>query len=332
MARTTARTVWFHRGIAALTGGQVKHGHYFDHVRTMPGFSRKLTFSKPPPNEARARERQALWPAEDGSLVARWIPVSGDVLFLEGVDWLYLAENGLLALANPRINLVQGVRHADESLAPNLYRYLAERAVRICVSQEVADAISATGRPKGPILTIPNGIDIALFEADEEGSPAGYETRRQSITIVGYKSPDLARGLSERLDAECIEHLLVMKFLDRSAFLDLLAESRVAVCLPYAVEGFYLPAIEAMASGSVVVTLDCVGNRSFCLHAENCLVAEPGPESLLRMTKRALAMPAPERGLLHQRARDTAVRHSLEAERERFHAVLTDIDYLWRMA
>ena len=322
--------VWFHRGHAALTGGQVKHSHYFDHVRRMPGFSPRITFSKEPANESRARERRQLWPADDGAMAERWAPTGRDVLFLEGADWPYLGENGLETLSNPRINLIQGVRHAHENLAPNLYRDLTERAIRICVSQEVADAISATGRPKGPILTIRNGVDVTPFDPVGEGSPAGYEKRRQSITIVGYKSPELARDLSERLDAGRIEHLLPTKFLDRSTFLALLAESRIAVCLPYAVEGFYLPALEAMASGCLVVTLDCIGNRGFCHHEDNCLIAERSPESLFRATKRALAMSVPERGRLHRRARDTAASHSLDAERARFHAILGDIDQLWR--
>ena len=170
------------------------------------------------------------------------------------------------------------------------------------------------------------------FEPAGEGSPAGYDKRRLAVTIVGYKSPDLALGLSERLDAERIDHLLVMKFLDRSAFLALLAESRVAVCLPYAEEGFYLPAIEAMASGCLVVTLDCIGNRGFCRHEDNCLIAERSSESLFKVTKRALAMSAPERGRLHWQAHNTVAEHSLEAERQRFHAILGDIDRLWRMA
>ena len=249
-----------------------------------------------------------------------------------GWDWPYLASTGLGVLENPRVNLIQGVRHAHEGLAPNLFRFLTERAVRICVSREVADAISATGRPRGPVLTIQNGVDVVPFHPVEEGSPAGYENRRRSIAIVGYKSPELARDLSERLDAEGIEHLLVMKFLDRSTFLDLLAESRIAVCLPYAVEGFYLPALEAMASGSLVVTLDCIGNRGFCHQEDNCLIAERNSESLFEVTKRAFGMSAPERRRLHRRARDTVAGHSLEVERQRFHAILGDIDRLWSMA
>ena len=296
----------------------------------MPDFAPKITFSGEPSSDSQTRERQRLWPAGDGIMTRRWEPADRDVLFLAGVDWRYLFGSGLEALANPRINLVQHVRHAHEGT--ELFRYLSERAVRICVSQEVADAISATGRPNGPVLTIPNGIDMAPIEAAGGGSPAGFDGRRRPVTIVGYKSPELARALSERLDAANIEHLLVCDFLDRSAFLALLGESRIAVCLPREREGFYLPALEAMASGCLVVTLDCVGNRGFCRHDENCLIAEHDPESLFRATRRVLAMSAPERERMHRRALDTAAGHSLDAERSRFQAILGDVDRLWSAA
>ena len=325
-----ARTVWFYREYVRLFGGHLKHSHYFDHVLRMPGFTPRITFGgEEPLNETLARERRQLWPAGEQGVGMRWEPEHRDVLFLEGAsDWPYLIKSGLETLTNPRINLIQHVRHAHEDNVR--YRYLAERAVRICVSQEVADAISATGRTNGPVLTIPNGIDVAPVGLDGKGLPAGYEKRCRSIVIAGYKSPDLARGLSERLDAERIEHLLVMEFLERSTFLDLLANSRIAVCLPRAEEGFYLPALEAMASGCLVVTLDCIGNRGFCLPEENCLVAEPAPESLFRATKSALATSGSERGRLLRRAQDTAAEHSLDVERVRFHAILADIDRLWR--
>ena len=65
-----------------------------------------------------------------------------------------------------------------------------------------------------------------------------------------------ARRLSERLHAHRIEHLLPARLLGRNAFLDLLAESRVALCLPFAEEGFYLPALEAMSSRKEVRLFD----------------------------------------------------------------------------
>ena len=295
----------------------------------MPGFAPRISFSAEPSNEAQARERRRLWPAGDGVIAEGWEPESRDVLFLAGVDWRYLAGSGLETLANSRINLIQGVRHAREDT--ELYRYLSQRAVRVCVSQEVADAISATGRTNGPVLTIPNGIDVVPFAPEREGGPEGYAIRRHAVTIVGYKRPDLARSLSSRLDAQRVEHRLVTEFVDRNEFLALLAASRIAVCLPHTEEGFYLPALEAMASGCLVVTMDAIGNRGVCRHDDNCLLAEPNAESLFDATRRACTMPAPDRAGMHRRAWITAAGHSLEAERARFHVALGDIDRLWRV-
>ena len=322
------RTVWFYRDYRRLTGGHLKHSHYFDHVRRTPGFAPRIVFASPPPDEANARERARLWPGGERVAAEHWAPQSRDLLFLAGLDWRYLGRSGLEGLPNPRINLVQGVRHAQSGT--ELCGYLSERAVRICVSREVAGAVAATGRTTGPILTIPNGVDVSPFAQAGEGSPRGYESRRLPVTVAGYKRPDLARALSGRLREARIEHQLLTEFIDRNAFLALLAESRVAVCLPRQEEGFYLPALEGMAAGAVVVTLDCIGNRGFCRHDEDCLVAAPSPESLLGETLRALALPRAERARIHRRARDTAVAHSLEAERARFQAILGDIDLLWR--
>ena len=321
------RTIWFYRDFKRLNGGFLKHSHYFDHVRRMPGFVPRITFSREPANERQARERQRLWPAGDAGMAGRWEPKHRDVLFLAGIDWSYVDQMGLDSFDIPRINLIQHVRHADGFR--KAYRDLARRAIRICVSEEVADAICATGQPHGPVLTIPNGIDIRPFESTGDGIPVGYEARRQPITVIGYKSPELAGALSRRLDGAGIEHLLVSRFIDRDAFLDLLGESRIVVCLPREREGFYLPALESMASGCLVVTLDCIGNRGFCLDKKNCLVAEHNPESLFQLTERALTMSAQERARLHQGAKATATRHSLESERRSFHAILAAVDRLW---
>ena len=321
------RSVWFHRRYARLNGGRVKHSHYFDHVARMPGFTPRIAFSGEPPNEALARECAECWPAGNEGVVDHWAPGRGDVLFLAGIDWRFLSRWGLGDLTYPRINYVQHVRHAHDGT--ELHRYLAERAVRICVSQEVADAIAATGRVRGPIVTIPNGIDLSPFYSTDDGSPTGFEARPAAVTIVGYKRPDLARRLADRLETEGVEHRLLTEFIDRGAFFDRLAGSRVAVCLPHAEEGFYLPALEAMALGCLVVTLDCIGNRGFCRDERTCLVAEPDADSLCSGVKRALTLPALERGRMHREARDTVTRHSLASERARFHAVLGDVDRLW---
>ena len=316
--------------LRASRGGHVKYAHYFDHVRRIPGFAPRITFREAPANESLARERERLWPLRAGDLAEGWEPEPRDVLFLAGLDWRFLSKSGLDGLSNPRINFVQGVRHAREGT--ELHGYLAERAIRIRVSEEVASAIATTGRTNGPILTIPSGIDLTPFAPVEEGSPAGFDARPSAVTIVSHKRPDLSRDLAARLDAGGVEYRLIAEFIDRDEFLDGLSGTRAAVCLPHVEEGFYLPALEAMALGCLVVTLDCIGNRGFYHHERSCLLAEPDSDSLGRAAMRALAMSASERGGMHRQARAIAVRHSLEAERARFHAVLGNVDRHWRDA
>ena len=239
-------------------------------------------------------------------------------LFLAGLDWRYLSNGGYDSLPNPRINLIQGVRHADAGT--ELYEYLALKAVRICVSQQVADAICATGRVNGPVIAISNGTEALSITS---------KSTRVPVTIVGYKDPELAQALADRLAAMSIENRSLTEFIPRESFLSLLSRSRVVVCLPKAKEGFYLPPLEAMGFGRMVVTVDCIGNRSFCFNERNCLIADRNVDSLAEATLRALNTRIMKRWRMHRAATYTARQHSLSKERRQFHSVLQDIDRLW---
>ena len=321
------RTVWFHRAFNGVTGGEVKHSHYFDHTRRMPGFFPRVAFTGGSLEGALERQRRNLWPTgnmDDGS---GWAPVAGDVLFVAGQDWRYLNAMVLDGVNYPRINLVQHVRHANPHT--ELWSYLPMRAIRICVSAEVAEAIAATGRPRGPIITIPNATDLRPWDWDDPTARSAWTSRPRRVVVVGYKRPELAMALSRCLTEQAIEHDVVIGFLHRDAFLGLLAMTQVAVCLPHPTEGFYLPALEAMALGCVVVTLDAVGNRGFCRDGENCVLARPDAESLASAVARSLRFSDGARESLLARSAETVADHALEVERERFHAVLGDVDRLW---
>ena len=319
-------TVWFHRQFLRLTGGHLKHAHYFDHVRRLPGYAPRISFTAKAGASVHP-DQHRLWPPRKGAYAERWQPQDTDVLFLAGLDWRYLIDNGLDALPNPRINLIQHVRHAHEGT--ELDGYLKFKAVRICVSGQVADAICATGQVNGPVFTIDNGMDV----------PAGTVLRRlaasfrprtlRRVIVVGYKRPDLAKALAERLSDAKVPHRLLLDFLPRKQFLSALAGAEVAVCLPHAEEGFYLPALEAMACGSVLVTLDCIGNRSFCHDDRNCLIAPADPHALTAATIRALALFPNARKALRHQADETVRQHSLAQERQRFHEILSDIHSIW---
>lgn len=323
------RYVWFHRRYDRLTGGHVKHGHYFAHVSRLAHHSRRIVFEGAAPDERRLRERAALWPATPDEWVEAWRPGRRDILFLAGTDWRYHSRLGLQRVDVPRINLIQHVRHGHPGT--ELHGYLDRRAVRICVSDEVSDAIRATGRVNGPVFTIPNGTECSASTVGCQGS-VGFKERPQEVAVFGYKRRHLAAALSRCLDPMGIPHRNFDSFLARDAFLRQLGRTRVAVCLPRPEEGFYLPALEAMAAGCTVVTLDCVGNRGFCQHEVNCLVAGPDPASLARAVTHACGLALPDRRRLHCNARKTVNAHSLERERKRFHRVLLDIDRLWKDA
>lgn len=318
----STRSVWFYREYERFTGGHVKHAQYVQHVRRTPGFVPRVTFGAVPGSgPVLARERAALWPLRSEESKPEWAPSPRDILFLAGTDWRYLLAKGLDALPNPRLNLIQGVRHADAG--EELRAFLPQRAIRICVSPEVAAAVADTGEANGPVLTIPNGTDVAL------SPPApGLRHPRQAI-IVGYKEPALASALAERLARQGVPHRLLGTFLPRQRFLEALRAAPVAVCLPWAAEGFYLPALEAMAAGCVVVTLDCVGNRSYCWHGVNCLVGDRQPAALAATVARALRLDPAARARLVAAARETVERYSLDAEHRRFQALLRDVDVLW---
>ncbi|MYE12961.1 MAG: glycosyltransferase [Gammaproteobacteria bacterium] len=325
-----ARTIWFHRAFKAVTGGEVKHSHYFAHAGHLAGFSTRIAFTGGPLNEALAAERRRLWPVGNVEGAAGWTPAQEDMLFLAGTDWRYLSARGLGGTDHPRLNLVQHVRHADPDT--ELWSYLPRRAIRICVSPEVADAITRTGRPQGPVIAIPNATELPPWDWERAGGCGAWKDRQRPVAVVGYKDPELAASLSERLRRDGVEHEVLARVRARGSFLSQLAETRVAVCLPDPTEGFYLPALEAMASGCVVVTVDAVGNRGFCRDGENCIVAERDPESLARAVGHAFWLRQDARGRFLASAADTVAAHALHVERSRFHAVLRDVDGLWAEA
>ena len=316
------RRVWFHRQYERFTGGHLKHAQYLDHVRQTAGFAPRLTFAPAPKSTpALLRERDGLWPLAPDEAAADWTPAAADVFFVAGTDWRYLLAKGLDRLPNPRLNLLQHVRHAQPGHA--LRAFLPQPAIRICVSAEVAAAVAATGQANGPVLTIPNGTDLPPPPPDAAKRDA------RSVVIVGYKQPALATALGKRLRQLGIAHRLLTQFLPRARFVEVLTAHAVAVCLPRAEEGFYLPALEAMAAGCVVATLDCVGNRSFCLPARNCLVANANADALAASVRDALGLDAGARQRLLAAAAETVNAHSLATERQRFQAVLQDVDRLW---
>ena len=306
--------VLFYRDFRNFTGGHLKVWDYFNHVNAAPDYRAGIYFTP-----------ESLWDVTNPWLAIRdraltaWSPHETDVVFLGGFDWLQLPASERPLFECPVINLIQHVHHGDP--AHPLSTFLTHRAIRVCVSEEVQSAIQATGRVNGPTVVIPNGVELL---SDSRVS------RSVDWLICGVKEGQsaIARDLAHRIAAAFPSDRvrLLTKLVPRAEFLDALGQGRRAVLLPRATEGFYLPALEAMALGTLVICPDCIGNRSFCRDADTAVL--PAGD-LFEAVCRARSLPAGAEAAILANAHAIAAKHSLANERVAFHHLLARIPSLW---
>jgi hypothetical protein len=267
------------------------------------------------------------WNAAREHVIGEHDDVEFDVLFLSGIDWrgvVPIEERDEFRL--PIINLVQHVWHACPNDPLNRHRFLPHKAIRICVSPQIARAITRTGRVRGPVFTIPDGLDL-----EEVTGMADASARDIDVLVAANKQPELGRRLAARLRETAGTVELVQDRVPRPELIALMARARVSVLVPNPKEGFYLPALEAMAVGTVVVCPDCIGNRSFCLPGENCY-RPPYEEDEIVTAAEAALRDEPGLGELRARALDTAMAHDIAGERKSFLEVLDRVEELWASA
>lgn len=257
-------------------------------------------------------------------LLNEWNPHKADLLFLAGMDWASIPAEQRSFYNTPVINLIQGFRHANPDNIVN--SFLSNKAIRICVSREVEKAVLLTGKVNGPIFTIPNGLDTTTFP---EQKPVNDRT--VDLLIVGTKKPDLALQIEQQI---CNLNLnkkthTVTDLIPRKDFLDLLSDSKVAVFLPFEKEGFYLPPLEGMALGTVVICPDCLGNRSFCKNGINSIIPPYSLDGIMASVKAAFSMDQAEHSDMPDAAKATCSKHSIDNEHQSFIEILTSADKLW---
>ena len=288
------RTVLFHRDFQGFQGGHLKVFHYFEHVLASPEHEPRIHFT-----EASA------WtsPTPGTRTATRW--------------------SARAAPRAPVINLIQHPRHAEPQ--DPRHAFLGHPAIRICVSEEVRDAIVAGGAAQGPVLTIPVALDL-----DKLPAPRHRADRDLACLVVAVKGPALGAAVAARIAAAGHQVRLVDRRIPRGELLDAMARSRVSVHVPRRGEGAYLPALESMALECAVVCPDCVGNRSFARHGDTCLMPAWSEEALAAAACEALEAPEETVGPMLARAREQARERDLAGERARFQSVLEATDELWR--
>lgn len=328
--------VLFRRRYSKLTGGHLKVGDYFHHVKHSPNHSPLIYFSDVIWDEDNP------WLNEKEHIVTEWHPEKADILFLDGFDWLMLDEEDRRLPKRPIINLIQHIRHADPK--DERYKFLKYKAVRICVSQDVAEALTNTRRLNGPLFTIPNGIDEKIYKQKKR------QERDIDILIVGNKQPVMSRELRGRLcfgrffsKRLVLLYSLVLYFgryfnkriellynsLPRQEFLRKMGRSKITVFVPNPTEGFFLPALEGMAMETLVICPDCVGNRSFCLDNVNCFRPTYDTKEIVKSIHSALELSHEQKSQMISQAIKTAREHNLRKERKSFLHILNNLSQIW---
>ncbi len=312
------KTVLFYRHFERFAGHHLKVWHYFNYVLAAPGHTARVQFSR----ESRMDDTNP-WASVPELVLDGDARVEPDLWFLSGMDWRRVDPAARVESPVPIINLIQHPTNFDPG-NPR-FGFLSNRAIRICISPEVAAGVEATGLVQGPLFVIPDGIDLEQVTA-----VGGSRPRDIDILLAGFKNPATARSLAARLARPGrVIRLIDRRLRHRSEFLELLARARVTVFLPQAAEGFYLPAIEGMALGTLVVCPDVLGNRSFCRHEENCFRPAYEEDALLAAAERALAELS-DLGALLAEGRRTAAGHDLSRERAAFLPILDSADELWQ--
>jgi glycosyltransferase involved in cell wall biosynthesis len=207
---------------------------------------------------------------------------------------------------NPHFGLpvcwVQGYRmYSDDREAENF----SKPCPKICIARWLVDVAIEHGVPAGELVHISNALHHDRYRVTRpiedrparvlfcynahrmKGAPLALDVlaelheRRPGVEIVGFGSVPPARPLPDwiRFHVSPPQHVLVDELYNTSAVFLWTSE----------VEGFGLPALEAMACGAALVTTDNGGSRDYATHESTALVASyPDRDTLLAHVQRLL--------------------------------------------
>lgn len=320
LTNLTVKSVLFYRNFERFSGGHLKVWHYFNHVQGCAGYHPYIYFYTPEsvwdftnPWRRTAPHRLLSQPLSEP-----------DVIFLDGLDWQAIAPQKRDDSQTPIINLIQHVRHGNPD-NPR-YEFLSHKAIRICVSDAVAMALQESGRVNGPLFVIPNALDMQELPAPLEDSQ-----REETILIAALKEPALGERIKTELESLGHPVRLLCDRLPRRDYLQQLRQVKMAVFLPNRQEGegFYLPALEAMALRTLVICPDCLGNRGFCLPGQTCFRPNYQLAEIIETVKTALTLNDSEQETLLNQAQKQVDAHQLEEEQHQFQDILENVADIW---
>lgn len=294
----------FHREYKHYTGGHQKVRDYLEHTAALPNIECHLY------TNSSCRITPNLFNAIPGVVIQQqYQPEMADVVFLAGVDWnAYLPKK---REGQKVVNLIQHVRHGDPHHP--LFQFLKHKALRICVSEQVRQAILPYAN--GECVTVTMGHSI----------PDVVSEKNLDLYILGKKNPRFAKSIQQWAEKSGLNVYADLGLVERSLVFNNLARANVALVLPNPTEGFFLPGIEAMALSERVVVPDCVGNRGYCKQHLNIDLCEYEVKACIGAIGHALErVHSPVHQFEKFRGKREARSYNMAAERNEYQRIVSD--------
>jgi len=225
------------------------------------------------------------------------------------------------------IHIIQNIRHINPTwrLGEGT-RILTRPASRISINSIVAEAIAPWLDERGLHHVINLGHESGVFARQRSG-PLSQGEGPVRIAYTTWKSDVGERVAGLMRHDPRVEFRAIRETVSWEELTELYHWADVFLGTPHREEGMYLPGLEAMAAGNVVVLPDAGGNMAYSRPGENCLLVDfESAPSYVAAIEELLAMPAEQVDRLRQGGYAVLPDFDLEHERAGFAEFL---DRLW---
>ena len=303
------KTISFHRQFWAYSGGHQKVSDYLLHTASSKQYEPWLWSENLSKIQARL-----FMDLPDVKLSSEYAPHKADVAFLAGMDWQ--AYQPFFNEEQIKLNLIQHIRHGDKKHP--LHQFLRHKAIRLCVSDAVKEAIEPYAN--GPCYTVRMGHDI----------PKLTLTKVNDLYILATKQPELGKALCEWAQGQGLKVVIHDSPVERELVHQTMAKSSVVIALPNKTEGFFLPGIEAMALADWAVVPDCIASREYCLSYANVTSCHLTFNDCIRAIELArLRLTRWHNRFYQWRGKRICASYSLINEQKNYLGILQNIEQIW---
>ncbi len=220
------------------------------------------------------------------------------------------------------IHIIQNVRHVTPTWGQGYpLRLLTRPAARISINDIVARTVAPWLDERAFHRIIPIGHQLGYFRLTRQD---GF-SRPLRVAHTSWKS-DLGFRVEAAAQDDPFEFRAISHSASWAELRELYQWADVFLCSPGPEEGFYLPGLEAMEAGCVVVTPDVGGNMAYCRPGENCvLVGFEDAEQSLEALREIARWSVEQTRLVRHSAQATVEPFDLAKERVHFGTFLDDL-------